>query len=541
MGARIVFACADDGFESGSARGVLGGFDGRDARDLHAYAVSPGDEQLLVSIHEHLHHELQWSTAWGLVAAMSGLLADAGVGTESHRRIAALLNGGARMVHERFATTVSVGVLGVPKGRELLSGNVRYLGYLEAGLALGGPADGAPWQFRESAAQMLLRALMQPRELLDLARRGLDGIRIRDLAAIPSPDRRLELIPSAGDWWAGTFARLLARHPERGGDLGGTWGRVLPRDENGMEAMRAFEETVLIPELAHVAAERLRENGFEILDPAEYLEVVELLRSSFMALAPSDWQVEVLTDRRPTSHEPLGAERERVRLHPTPAIGELHDAGALAAYGRDFLHELGGSAAVLAIFLTGDAYATQFSLADLAGKPPILALAGWPRLADGTRRVPLTLLRPGMPPADLAGMFETLPVVTVTTLSVTREAHFRDQVLALEEVFVLIDLPLNLQVRLWVEDGWDVQVAAIDLQAANGLTLLLFRLRDLVNVWFLAYRSIAGFGELAQLLDRHPDRLRTGLAPPPAVLQRIGMISAWLFEAWWRFQEAENL
>lgn len=187
----------------------------------------------------------------------------------------------------------------------------------------------------------------------------------------------------------------------------------------------------------------------------------------------------------------------------------------------------------------GDAYATQFALLELAGKPPVLALAGWPSDHDG--RVPLCLLKPGMPPADLAGVFTSLPVVTLTALSVTRDQPFRDRVLALDEVFVLVDLPLNLQIRFWIDDGWTVRVGAIDLRAPNGLILLVFHLDELPGVWFLAYRSIAGFGELAQLLDRHPDRLLTGIVPQPTVMARIGLVSSWLMAAWWRFQEAENL
>jgi hypothetical protein len=71
-------------------------------------------------------------------------------------------------VHEVFATTISSGAVGVLEARGMLEGNNEYLGYLEAGLQLGG-YGGWPWQFRESAVQMVLRSLMPPRELLAIA------------------------------------------------------------------------------------------------------------------------------------------------------------------------------------------------------------------------------------------------------------------------------------------------------------------------------------------------------------------------------------
>ena len=53
-----MFACERVGFEAGTAGALLGVFDGTDRRDIHLYATSSREEQLLVSLHEHLHHEL---------------------------------------------------------------------------------------------------------------------------------------------------------------------------------------------------------------------------------------------------------------------------------------------------------------------------------------------------------------------------------------------------------------------------------------------------------------------------------------------------
>jgi hypothetical protein len=161
---------------------VLGAFDGRDRRDLNVYALPDRPSQLLVSMHAMLHHELHWSTSWGLLAAMAGLLAEADPALGHLRRVATAANRACRRVHEVFASTISCGVVGVEQGRRLLAQSPVYLSYLDEGFNLGGSADRWPWQFRESSAQMLLRTLMPPAEVAELAERGLERLRVRDVS-----------------------------------------------------------------------------------------------------------------------------------------------------------------------------------------------------------------------------------------------------------------------------------------------------------------------------------------------------------------------
>lgn len=505
------FACEANDFLAAQDRTLLGSFDGRDARHLHAYAVPPGEAQLLVSLHEHLHHELQWSTAWGLLSAMSGLLAEGGVDPERLAPVSTFSNRRARNVHEVFATTISVGVLGVQQGQKLLAGNRRYLRFLAQGLSLGGDSSRWPWQFRESAAQMLLRSLMQPRELLAVADTGFEGLALDRITHIAAPDARLLKATTAGSWWTDTFEALISLDPGRGGDTGGPWKRSLPGSQRDLERLKEFEETILIPRLADTARAKLGDLGITCLDDSEYLHVVEMLRASFKKLAPPGWQVEVITDRRPFSQEPLGAERERVHLHESHAIADLVGADDVAD-PRFVLRSDDGQPAILCTYFTGRTLATQFGLTEFADVPAILSLAGWPSTAeDGLRHVPLALLAPPMTPKRVSDAFARLPVLVLSSLSLTRFEQARDQVLAVENAFVLVDLPLNLQITHWVADGWTVRFSAIDLRGLHGLTLLLFVLDGLPGIHFLCYRSAAGFGELAQLLDRHPGKLMAGL------------------------------
>lgn len=291
-------------------------------------------------MHERLHHELQWSTVWGVLAAMSGLLADEGVDTARLRAVARTSNSAARRVHKLFATTIGFGVLGVPEARGLLTGNATYLQYLEAGLSLGGPSGRWPWQLRESAVQMLLRSMMQPARLADVAGRGFGRLKVREVADLANqPDARLAAVAEeAGSSWDSAFRDLLAAHPDRGGDGGGEWERSLPDDIAAMEKLKAWEERVLIPALQDVANQRLRALGFDVLAPDEYLDAVEALRSSFVALGPEDWRVEVLTGQRQMTHEPLGAEREAIRPRDDRRPAVVVEGDEFEEAASEFLH-----------------------------------------------------------------------------------------------------------------------------------------------------------------------------------------------------------
>jgi len=518
---------------------MLGSFDGRDSRQLMVFATDP-PAQLLVSIHEQLHHELQWSTAWGLLAAMAGLLAEAGVEPETLGSLARKANGASWQVHEVFATTISSGAVGVPLARQLMVGNDLYLGYLDEGLSLGGRADAASWQFRESAMQMLLRSLMQPAALADLAGRGFTRLRPSDLEPESiHPDIRLEAVASdAGTWWGDTFAAVLAEHPGRGGDSGGTWQRDLPDDQTAMDTLKSWEETVLIPALQETVDARMRAAGFAVLGPDEYLEVTAALRNSFLALAPPEWEVEVLAGPRRLRDEPLGGEREAVVLHPERARLLIRDADYLAAEPGEFLHPGEEGARIISLYLRSDLIRRQFEGVDqLLAPMALLGIAGIPRASATERAVPVALMRPGVSPHDLTEMFQSLPVTTVTTLATTLDQEARDAVLELERVLILVDLPLRLQVGNWIKDAGRVRLRVIELRGDRHLNLVVFKLDGFPQRCFLCFRSDAGIGELAQLLDRHPQQLTADLAISDLELDEIRSVSAWLMNAWHRLDE----
>ncbi len=532
-----VFRCANVGFEAADDE-LLGAFDGRDSRELHAFRIADRRAQLLVSIHERLHHELQWSTVWGVTAAMAGLLANVGVDPARLRPIADHANGSARAVHELFATTVSVGVVGVPEGRRLLGSNVAYLDYLNSGLKLGGPPDPWPWQFRESAIQMVLRSMMQPVALARVAERGLSRLRLRDLADVHQyPDRTLSQVAEvAGGWWSDCFQQISTQHPMRGGDRGGTWERALPDDMEEMDALKTWEETVLIPAIETVTRQRLSAFGIEVLDRDQYLASVEALSESFQQLAPEDWSIEILTGQRRLTREPLGAERETVRLRERrhalhiiePADFDLHAASFLNRVPRPH---------VLAVYMLTDVLRSQFDNTNWlpVAAPPLLALAAAPH---GTEVIMATLDR-GVTPRKLTEMFR-LPVTTLTTLTTTREREFQSNVLDLDEAIVLVDLPLRLQIDAWLELDEVVHFRIIPLEGTVALELTVFWIETVPNCWFINIRSQEGFAEVAQLLDVHGDKLDPHLTIPDDVVTSIHSATQWLLTSFTTISEIPN-
>jgi hypothetical protein len=542
---RVEFRCAGQVFSHYAEDRLLGAFDGTDRRELRLHVLADKSTQVLVSLHENLHHDLQWSTGWGVLAAFCGMLAEANVNADRMRAVATFANEACRRVHEVFATTTSTGALGVDEGRQLLAGNDVYLDYLGEGLRLGG-ATYWPWQFRESATQVLLRTLMQPAIIAEIAEKGLEHVTVAQLARSNTrPDEWLALITDqAGRWWQDTFEELSTDYPDRGGDLGDAQGRRLPRGDGEFDRLRTWEETILITRLRELAVRRLRGHGLPVLDDGEYLQVTERLVNTFDALAPENWTVRVLNGPAGAAVEPLGAERESILLHGTQATAAIRRQEDLVEDSREFLFTPAGSPGhIIGLYLHRSVLHRQFNgLADLsADGPAVVALAGRPqRVVDIDRLVPLVLLRPGLLPRDLGTMFTTLPVIMLTTLTTTRVRANQPHIAGLNSTYVLVDLPLRRQFDAWITAGWTVRFRAIELHGGRPVNCAVFGLDQLPGIRFLSYRSEAGWTELVGLLDRHRDILGPALEVDERTRTEIGSITSWLMAAWWRFEEVDH-
>lgn len=544
-GGRPGFHCSGRDFSSYLGERLLGKFDGLGERELHLYALDDQSAQTLVSYHENLHHDLHWSTAWGVFAGMAGLLAEADVQSAHMRPLAAFANSSCRLVHEIFSTTLSCGVIGIDRGRELLAGNSLYLSYLDQGLRLAGP-EHWPWQFRDTALQALIRALMQPAVIKDLAGQEFGQVSVRALARPENlPDQRLLAVSAAaGEWWEDVYAELAAAYPDRGGDLGGSQRRVLPGGATANNRLVAWEDEVLRPRLRAVAAQRLRECGFAVLDDADYAQVIETAVGRLRSAGAAGRFV-ILRETRMTSLETLSAERESVVIHQTPAQVIARTPAELRERPQEFF--FAASEAVpqlLAVFLGPPVLRRQFAgLTGLAlDGPAVLAVAGRPSLTGQADRVlPLMLFRPGCEPGQLPALFAGAKVITLTTLATIWEPERQQQVAGLESLYILIDVPLNLQINTWLDNGQTVRFRAVELHGGPSVRCAVFGLDQLPGCRFLCYRSEAAWGELMHMLDQHAQAGRLGPALQVDKEQQaeIGMVASWLMSAWWRFGEVD--
>lgn len=540
--APLAFRCARRVFSQYVGERLLGGFDGQDRRDLHLYALTDSSHQALVSSHENLHHELHWSTVWGVLAAFSGMVADAGQDVARMRAVATFTNHVCRRVHEVFATTVSAGAFGLDEGFRMLVGNETYLGYLAEGLTLGGP-EHWPWQFRESAVRVLLHALMQPAVVADIAEAGFERVTVSKLAPSEAlPDRCLAVVAGqAGDWWQPTFEELLAEYPDRGGELGDHRQRRLPRGSEAFGRLQEWEETVLVPRLRSTATRHLNRLGFRILDEAGYRQTMDALAVSFRALVPGSWQVLSPADQADTLAEPLGAKRESILLHDSQAEVVIRAQRELAAGSAEFL--LGPSNQVLGVYLDRSVVKRQFAgVAHLHDEgSAVLGLAGRPKQTAGAGRVaPFVLLRPGLDPRDLTKIFTGIHPVFLTTLSTTRVQANQSPVTGVDSMHVLIDLPLSRQFDAWLTGGWTLRFREVELHGGRDLRCAVFGLDQLPGCRFLSYRSQAGWVELLRMVDRRRGELGAALELDTRAQAEIGSVTSWLMAAWWRLEEVDH-
>ena len=267
--------------------------------------------------------------------------------------------------------------------------------------------------------------------------------------------------------------------------------------------------------------------------------MTDVLRSPLLELAPEDWQVEVFAQRRLLNEEMLGGEREGLKLADSRSRLSLCDAEELSARATEFLLDDATERYVLALLLDRAVLHRQFAGLDTIPEdgPPLLAIAGPPVLRGEERHLPMALMRPDVTPSALLGMFSSLPVLTLSSLRSSLHDATRLALLQLEEAYVLVDLPLRLQVTSWIEQAGRVRLRLIELTGARPMNLVVLQPDGLPSLWMLAFRSDAGTGEIAQLLDRYPGRLTADLDIPVQIARRVGIVAGWIDGAWYLLEE----
>lgn len=503
----IVLRCAHDGLPELLRAGLLGGYNGAGAWTVILPNLRTGDEQVLVETHEGLHHELQSTSGWGLLAAMSMLLAERGLRPSWLSQVFDDMVSHSTRTHEVFATAVSSAALGLSHTRTLLAGNSEYLGFLDAGLGLVAVAE-APLQLRESAVAAVLRCCMAPRLVVDALGGGFRELRSGNLDyLVHSPDRRLaEFVRLGGPHgWDAVFTELTNRYPDRGGDLGGTDRRELPDDAGRLARLRRFEEEIVLRACYEFTAEVLDSAG---LPTIAWDAQADLGRLIIEQVGREDEELSarltLLTGRRPIADDGLEYDRQRIELRDA-LRAQLESPPQLADFS---MLDADGDPYACAVWLTRAAFARQFATStDLPD--PVVALVVPARTVAGAPMIRVGLLPAETTPGELQRQLGRTALVAVTTHSTLAASDIQRLLIDDEPVFVVMDLPVPWHVNHWISQGGRVRFALTPIIGLSDRLWLAAFVVDLApGLRFLALGGWVGMAMMSEhLMRRHGERI----------------------------------
>jgi len=498
----------------------FGAYDGTDGWALMIRNLRDPDEQSMTETHEALHHDLQWSSGWGLLSSGARLLARTGFRRHTLDELFLEMVELARHTHETYATTFSATRDAVELAYAMLAGDPEYLGYLDRGLALVDVPDGVPWQFRSAATSSVLQVCMRPAVTLSLLQRGFRTLARADMAPErDSPDHRLAAFEQAGGpgSWQPVFDQLMAEYPDRGGDADHDH-RSMSIESPEVDRLRRFEEEILMPRCyAHVCSV-LDGVGLNSVGSRQQSLLATAFKSAITdVVAEFAARIDLVTERRPLFEEALEYHRQRIWLRePLPA-----DVTRPEQTLRDtswFRSNSGtGQSFVCGLWLDRLVAQEQFNLGSTEVPDSFAALTAVTHDNAGRPRIQLGLVPPGMTPTAAQRTLHGAPLLVLTTHhSLARHAEMLAVLQTIEPVFVLMDLPIARHVKQWIAGGVPVRMAVTDLdhlfaetqQRHPGLTLVVFTVTRNHPFRFLCIGANGGVRSLAdQMRRRYPDEI----------------------------------
>ncbi|MFF3333189.1 hypothetical protein ACFYWX_27160 [Streptomyces sp. NPDC002888] len=482
---------------------VLGAYDGLEAWTLHATALTDRDEQVVVSLHERLHHELQHTTPWGLVARFSADLARLGVLTERLRLLFRFCRESSRLVHETYATTLSIG--DDTAALRFLGEGSDYRRYFDQGRRLLGGLDWETGRFRVDA---VLRAAMAPAALEPAYAGGFEAVRTRDLNAPDTrPDARLETI----------LALDLPQFGPQG--LG---------PHSGPDELGVFFDEV---------AECLTRQGLPTLRTAPVRALIDDLFEDVARLSPElRARMELDTVRDPVPDDIEEHQRERIRLHDTgPLPLEIVPQAEIAARAADFArhHDRLGKH-VLLVWARADLLARQFARPNALEQREgfVVALQAAGHDSEGRAVARLGLLETDNP-AEAVRAF-TLPVVCLSTAASLADAPGTARSDGIDTIHAVADLPIVSQLVHTFRQKAHVTWMRSDVDGDRKLHLFSYTVSVLPGIVWLQLTGEAG--------RHYTQRWLTSLGPdqaehrPEAFTELLPGIDAavqHVVSAWW--------
>jgi hypothetical protein len=473
---------------------------------VHPASLQDRDEQALVSLHERLHHELQHTTLWGLIARFSADLARLKVEPERFRRLARFCRSEARLVHETYATTISVGVQPIWKAH--LGDQGDYLEHYRRGMTL---APGASWELDRFAVDAVLRGTMCAADLRNALASGLGKLRIADLnPPTARPDARLATLLNALD---DNFS-----WPDPAG---------LTSRSTTNELGAYFDEISVVLDRA----------GVPTLRTADVRELIGGLFDDIAVLSP-DLRSRIELDER-VDHildDLEEHQRERIQLHadgPLPVV--LIDPQALPdhvdAFARD--HDRLGVHLVL-VWARADILAAQFRrpnpLEAMEGHVLGLQAAGYDE--DDQPIVRLSLF-PTDSPAYVARLLGETPLLCLTTSSSLVDAPGTASSEGIDYIVAVADQPIVSQLLHTFDRSARVIWTRGAVDGYRKLHIFAYQVNVLPGIIWLQFATEAGRQVTTAWLeslpkeqaDKDPDAFKNVTALIDAAVQHV--TAAW--------------
>lgn len=499
--------------------GVQGTYDGLETWSLHAGATRNPRQQVEASLHERLHHELQHTSPWGLLARFALDLSRQGIHRERYHRLFRFCRDSARTVHEVYATALSVGGVATADGptstEEHLSED--YVAYLQKGRALAGSL---PWETGRFCADALLRCCMSPARMLDLG--GLAALRIVDLdQSLTRPDRRLARIN----------ASVVARIPSP--ELYGL------RDSSTPTELDRYYSAV---------AASLTEASIPTMDAAAVRRYVRRLIDDVVAQAPTMRARITIDDMRDAATDDLQEHsRERLYLHTAPLPVEVVNEADLPQHVAHFArHHPSLGTHVLVVWMPFAQLAKQFT-GMLAGSPswnedvPRLPLLSAGKDARGVPCAWLSAIADLDPGTFVRAM--TTNTVTLTTASALMLSPVETDFEGIDPLIVLVDGPVLPRILERYAGRVGLMWHVYEVRGDRYLYAVVIRMTVLSNYAWMTITGVAGRSYLQAWLEALGEDTARRLAS--AFAEFDGQLTAAIqhvVETWWYLaQERESV
>lgn len=529
------FACERAGLAQSLHPQTLEDYDGSGLWRVFLGALTGTREQLLVEFHEGLHHELQASSAWGLVCAIASALARGGFRTSELNAMALRMIEASRLTHETFATVISGLAVGEAETSELLLGNRLYSQYFDEGLALVSRDSAPNSQLYYAAVTAVLRVCMNPSAMVGFVERGFSQLNAFDPRLDQaSPDARLSAYRALGGAhsWQNVFAELFETHRLRFR----VEGELLPEEHSGeFTELRAFEEEVLLPSCYRHAQHVLDRAGLESVSVGKQSAFARALKSAAGEVDPAlGRRLRVVTGRRSVAEDMLEFDRQQIVLRTRLLAHAEAFTGTprqLAAYQIDEPV----TPHTCAVWVSRSAATKQWDLSAAEVPDVFAALVQGTATRDGDGVSFAIFDGTPSPRCVQTRVGEALPVVVLTTHSSLVDRSLQALLSRATPVFVVMDLPIAWHVNHWVDQGGEVSLAVSPLTGVPTaeLWLAVFTIDTTPGFVFLC---IGGSAAVSLLAKRIRDRHTTGVTVDPDILLHnragIDLAVSLIFSLW---------